>query len=322
MEARLMQAEQHHKETNGNLETIIQQNEKNNMEPALEAIIKNTTPKDVQKVQIEPGDENEIAKTFWQMLRGQTGAKGDQGEKGDPGDPKEAAEVILEPVISRITAHPDFIARTQPIPGKDGQNGEKGDKGDSIVGPKGDTVVGPKGDPGDPGDSIVGPKGDKGDPGKDGSALTSEDIIKKLKGKLSYEDITDRPNFETFRRGGGSNVAEFQVYKNGVLSVNQVRAIDFIGSWTLTDLGGGKVSAQPPTSGGGLGTIYTETPTGAVDGSNKTYTTAHTITSILSFAINGQFIHPTDYSAVGTTITFVTALPVELSGLPFTIIYA
>lgn len=73
---------------------------------------------------------------------------------------------------------------------------------------------------------------------------------------------------------------------------------------------------------GGLGTIYTETPTGAIDGSNKAYTTAHTINTVLSFYINGEFIHPSQYSVSGDTITFVTALDSSLSGLPFTIIYA
>lgn len=294
-EARLVQAQQHHDETNKNLETLIQQNEKNNSEPALEAIIQNTTPKDVQRVQIEPGDENEIAKTFWQMLRGQTGPQGDQGEKGDKGDTGEQGP-----------------QGETGEPGQNGEDGLKGDKGDSIVGPKG-----PQGEQGEPGER--GEKGEKGEKGADGSSDTSEAIIEKIKGKLSYETLTDRPNLETYR-GKGSSVAEFQVLKNGVLTVNQVRAIDFIGSWTITDLGGGKVSAQPPTSS--ASTIYTETPTGLVDGSNKTYTTAHTITTVYSFAINGQFLHPADYSAVGTTITFVTALPVELSGLPFTIIYA
>lgn len=74
-------------------------------------------------------------------------------------------------------------------------------------------------------------------------------------------------------------------------------------------------------STGGIGTIYTETPGGLINGTNKVYTTAHTITTILSFSINGEFIHPSDYSFTGTTITFVTALDSSLSGKPFTIIY-
>lgn len=72
--------------------------------------------------------------------------------------------------------------------------------------------------------------------------------------------------------------------------------------------------------------VFTETPQGNIDGANTTYTTAHTINNIFSFAINGQFLHPRvggvgDYTFSGTTITFATALPANLSGLPFTIVY-
>ncbi len=70
-------------------------------------------------------------------------------------------------------------------------------------------------------------------------------------------------------------------------------------------------------------TVYAETPSGLINGVNTTYTTAHTVTNVYSFAINGQFLHPvSDYSVSGTTITMVTALPAALSGLPFTIIYS
>lgn len=83
------------------------------------------------------------------------------------------------------------------------------------------------------------------------------------------------------------------------------------------------------TSAGGASiTVYTETPSGLINGSNTTYTTLHTITSIFSFAINGQYLHPQDiaagtgdYTFTGSTITFLTALPAALSGTAFTIVY-
>lgn len=83
------------------------------------------------------------------------------------------------------------------------------------------------------------------------------------------------------------------------------------------------------TSGtGGSITVFTETPTGAIDGVNVTYTTLHAITSIFSFAINGQYLHPQDiaagtgdYTFTGSTITFLSALPAGLSGTAFTIVY-
>lgn len=78
--------------------------------------------------------------------------------------------------------------------------------------------------------------------------------------------------------------------------------------------------------GGGTGgttlTIHSETPVGLINGVNVTYAVSFTIATILSFAINGQFLHPSEYSAAGTTITFNTALPASLSGTSFTIVYS
>lgn len=71
----------------------------------------------------------------------------------------------------------------------------------------------------------------------------------------------------------------------------------------------------------GATTTYTETPSGTINSVNVTFTTAHTINTILAFAINGQFIHPSEYSVAGTTITFNVAPNIALVGLPFTIIY-
>jgi hypothetical protein len=312
LDALLVLADQHNKETNGNLETLIHQGEKNNPTPALEAML--VQGEDTKKAITDSGEKvsgaiAELKPTVQNMSTAAdfihgflSSIKGDKGDKGDTGEQGPQGDVGPQ--------------------GETGPQGEQGPQGVvGSVGPQGPAgktgPIGPQGPQGEAGPQ--GPQGDKGAPGKDGSSDTPEDIIEKLKGKLSYEVLTDRPNLETYR-GKGSNVAEFQIRKNGVLTVNQVRGIDFIGEWTITDLGGGAVSAQAPSSS--APTIHTETPTGTVDGSNVTYSTAHTITTIYSFAINGQFIHPSDYTAVGTTITFGTPLPVELSGTPFTIIYA
>lgn len=75
------------------------------------------------------------------------------------------------------------------------------------------------------------------------------------------------------------------------------------------------------SSSGSSTTFYSETPSGAINGSNVTYTTAHQIATVINFTINGQYIHPSDYSVLGNTITFNTPLDASLSGLPFTIIY-
>jgi hypothetical protein len=75
--------------------------------------------------------------------------------------------------------------------------------------------------------------------------------------------------------------------------------------------------------GGGINSasIYTETPTGLIDGLNTSYTTAHTIARVIVFSINGQYIHPNEYSASGMSITMITPIDASLSGKEFTIIY-
>jgi len=83
---------------------------------------------------------------------------------------------------------------------------------------------------------------------------------------------------------------------------------------TLGKQGGG--------GGSGTSTIYQETPVGVINGSNVTYTVTNTITTVINFAINGQYLHPTtDFTFSGMTITFVTPLDSSLSGKPFTITY-
>jgi len=67
--------------------------------------------------------------------------------------------------------------------------------------------------------------------------------------------------------------------------------------------------------------VKTETPVGDIDGANKEYRTVAKITSIIHFAINGQVIHPSEYSISGSLITFTTALDDSLSGTSFTITY-
>lgn len=73
--------------------------------------------------------------------------------------------------------------------------------------------------------------------------------------------------------------------------------------------------------GGGSANIYSETPAGAIDGSNTSYTVSNSISAILAFAINGQFIHPAAYTFSGIGITFIVPPDASLAGTPFTIIY-
>ena len=67
--------------------------------------------------------------------------------------------------------------------------------------------------------------------------------------------------------------------------------------------------------------VKTEVPSGLINSTNKVYTVTGKISAILSFGINGQIIHSDEYSFTNRTITFITALPTELSATRFEIIY-
>jgi len=84
--------------------------------------------------------------------------------------------------------------------------------------------------------------------------------------------------------------------------------IDHVTGRVLTDASGAVTS------------IYSETPTGAIDGSNTVYTTSHTITTVIGMWYNGQFIHPAEYTVSGAGFTMGIALP-AVSGAAFTISY-
>ncbi len=224
--------------------------------------------------------------------------------------------------------------------------GEKGDKGDigeqGIQGEKGDTgadstVAGPRGDRGEMGepglDGLDGEDGKDGVDGKDGSPDTPQQVRDKLE-TLTEEERLDisaikgmektiadiKSSNKTVQFRGGT--VPIAITNAGVMVDKNVRYINFVGSGVNSVVRSGTGVVTVTISGGGGGTTYTETPTGNIDGVNVTYTTAHTITTVLMFAINGQFLHPTtDYTFTGTTITMTSALDVSLSGLPFTIVY-
>jgi hypothetical protein len=96
---------------------------------------------------------------------------------------------------------------------------------------------------------------------------------------------------------------------------------------TLVNMGSGVATVTIPGGGGGSGgdapTIYTETPSGDIDGVNTTYTSENVINTVYSFAIFGQFIHPGQYTINNQNIiSFIEPLPADLSGKPFTLIYS
>ena len=143
-------------------------------------------------------------------------------------------------------------------------------------------------------DGVNGRDGIQGKDGKNGISPKLEVIVSELKkSPIKYKDIQDMPD-------------EFA---------------DIPGLVKFLKAGGFRGGGSSGT--GTVAIVYTETPTGLINGSNVTYTTAHIITNVYSFAINGQYLHPiSDYTLSGVTITMVTALDASLSGKPFTIIYS
>lgn len=196
--------------------------------------------------------------------------------------------------------------------GDTGPKGEKGDKGErgpqGIPGPKG--ANGRDGKPGRDGvDGLAGKDGKDGINGKDADIQTVIDTVlqqlsdgKRLKVThidgldKSLRSLTQHLKLGGFRGGGDSVLAGTNV---SITETNGIKTIN---------------------ATGGSATIYTETPTGVIDGANKTYTTAHTITTVIGLWYNGQFIHPAEYSVSGAGFTMGTALPV-ISGAAFTISY-
>ena len=67
--------------------------------------------------------------------------------------------------------------------------------------------------------------------------------------------------------------------------------------------------------------IKKETPSGAINGSNTTYTVSKPINAVFSFAINGMVIHDSEYTIAGRTISMITAISSDFSGTTFRITY-
>lgn len=221
------------------------------------------------------------------------------------------------------------------LKGDKGDSGEKGEKGDT--GEKGERGVGDKGERGERG--LKGAKGDKGDAGtngsdggkgNDGSPDFPDEVVAKInsaESKIDSRQVKGLVSVMRFMEEFGTNPVGIEVgggptyafRSNGTKISDHVTEINFTTNLTATYAGNGRINVSAP--GGGSSTFYTQTPVGVIDGANVTYTVTNTITSVVNFAINGQYIHPVEYTPSGTTITFVAALPSQLSGTSFTITY-
>lgn len=232
----------------------------------------------------------ESVPSFEKLVEYMEAEKGDKGDRGDDG-----------------------------INGKDGETGPQGPQGpQGVPGPQG--IPGKDGEKGKPGiqglQGIPGLPGKDGMQGKDGQNAPEADFTAIKKEIKEVRDIavvaaTSVPVTTTnfYNNGGFVGRAKNINFVQGILS-----------TFSIAIVGDQAVVTLP--SGGG-GTTYTETPGGLINSSNVTFTTVHPITTIYSFAINGQYLHiNSDYTVSGSTITFVTAPDASLSGLPFTIVYS
>lgn len=221
--------------------------------------------------------------------------KGDDGEDYvlTETDKREIAKSITVPIVERVV---ETIVEKQPIVTNEIKEVAVTDNGEVIVG------------------KINGLDSESDNLKIDISHIKGIDILEK-----SFDSkISSIPRGTI---GGGGN-RPLQIQSSGVIKEKVARVLNFIGSGvnSIVRTADGVVTISLVAGAGS--TVYSETPSGLINGSNTIYTTANTITNVLSFAINGQFIHPSEYSAVGTTITFVTALDASLSGLAFTIVYS
>lgn len=250
--------------------------------------------------------------------------KGDKGDQGDVGP--EPTDERLKKLITPLIP--------EPIKGEDGKDGYTPQKGvdyfDGAPGREGkdgrDGIDGKDADHTAIVREVINnlPKIKNGKDGKDGSPDTPDDIIKKIrsrkaqKGGLSYDDLRDLPNLELVAKQASKSI---EIYDESGLVDGNLERLNFTGSGVVaTSDGRGTITIVIP--GGSAGNVYTETPSGSIDGNNTSFTVANPITTVFSFGLNGAFIHPSDYSIVGSTISFVSAPDATLAGTPFTIVYS
>lgn len=154
-----------------------------------------------------------------------------------------------------------------------------------------------------------------GEDGDDGINPDPEDVIKLIKEKqlLRPEHIegfhqTVRSLFEQLDKAPG------RAYLHG--GGDTVKAGTNI---TLTRNSDGTTSISTP---GGAGIIYTDTVSGTINGSNKVFTVANTISTAMALHLGNSVYQPTvDFTVSGTNITFITAPDASLSGQPFWLLH-
>lgn len=109
------------------------------------------------------------------------------------------------------------------------------------------------------------------------------------------------PGVYNNRESGGS----IEVLDEGVSLTERVTSLDFTGAGVTASASGNDVTVN--TSGAAVSFAYDETPTGSINGSNKTFTLANTPnpSGSLILTLNGQTLTAggVDYTLSTNTIT-------------------
>ncbi len=267
---------QHLQDLNNNAEMALLQSAETTdavkgLEPALEGILvntdegnttlsqiaENTKPKEVQKVQLEKGEQDELATTFFSMLKGKKGDDGFTPTKGKDYFTDDEISQIINRVQERVTNGVDgkdgsdyilteddiaqIVETVTPLVAKgvDGKDGVDGQ--DAVV--DYETII-----------QTVVAKIPKAKNGKDGSPDTAKQIKEKLeslKEGLDYDSLSNRPNIEQY----------IQSIKQGSKTVS-LRELDDVNLTGLTqtdgkyNLGSG-AGSSPLTTKGDLYTFTT-----------------------------------------------------------------
>lgn len=220
---------------------------------------------------------------------------------------KELAEEIKKD--RKISLDAPDIEKIQGKPGPKGEQGPRGEPGPEgkigAPGPKGEQ--GPKGDMGDRGErgsdgregprGIEGPEGMRGRPGRDMVHLSGEDIVALL-GALPLDQRLPLSAIKDIESVIGSIVARAMSFMGGHAGAMETPIKTSTGTPLSKDGSGAFI--LPASSGGGL---TFETPTGAIDGVNVTYTVLHTPKAVI---LNGEWYFENDgYTLTDLTITML-----------------
>lgn len=216
-EARILQADKHHKEMAGLAEARLHQAEKQNPVPHLESMT------EIQAKQLDHMTKQDKGRVSFDFMNlhgmdgrdgrdgrpGQPGPQGPQGPKGDKGDKGDPFDADTEKsLVSKISA---LIPKV-----KDGKDGKDG---------------------------------------KDAKEVTGESMVQKLqalpKGKrLSFKYLDDTPN--GLFTGGGSNVT---ILDEGIIVSTAPKAINFVGASVTVTEDHDTVTVTLSGGGGGSGDV-------------------------------------------------------------------